>query len=159
MKFIVVAVGHRMPEWIRSGFDDYARRMPREARLSLEQIRPAERSGGSGTAALNRVLEMEHGRIMKVLPARCRTVVLDERGTALSTRQFASRIESWRHAGSDVAFVIGGAGGTAPALKEKADFLWSLSTLTLPHGLARVVLAEQLYRAISLLRGHPYHRE
>lgn len=147
-----------MPEWIRAGFDDYARRMPRDARLSLEEIRPAGRSGESG-AGLNRALELEHGRIAKVLPARCRTVVLDERGTALSTRQFASRIENWRFAGSDVAFVIGGADGTAPALKKKADLLWSLSTLTLPHGLTRVVLAEQLYRAISLLRGHPYHRE
>lgn len=143
-----------MPEWIRAGFDDYARRMPRDARLSLEEIRPAERSAG-----LNRALELEHGRIAKVLPVGGRTVVLDERGTALSTRQFASRIENWRHAGGDVAFVIGGVDGTAPALKKKADFLWSLSALTLPHGLTRVVLAEQLYRAISLLRGHPYHRE
>jgi 23S rRNA (pseudouridine1915-N3)-methyltransferase len=159
VKLIVVAVGHRMPEWVRAGFDDYARRMPRDARLSLEEIRPAGRSGEPGAAALNRLLEVERGRIAKALPAGCRTVVLDERGATLSTRQFASRIESWRHAGSDVAFVIGGADGTAPALRQEADFLWALSTLTLPHGLVRVVLAEQLYRAISLLRGHPYHRE
>jgi 23S rRNA (pseudouridine1915-N3)-methyltransferase len=159
VKFIVVAVGHRMPEWIGAGFEDYARRMPRDARLSLEEIRPAERGSAAATAALNRALDLEHERIRKMLPAGCRTVVLDERGTALSTRQLASRIENWRSVGGDVAFVIGGANGTAPALKEQADFLWSLSKLTLPHGLVRVVLAEQLYRAISLLRGHPYHRD
>lgn len=148
-----------MPEWIGAGFADYARRMPRDARLSLEEIRPAERGSETGAAALTRVLDLEHERIIKMLPARCRTVVLDERGTALSTRQLASRIENWRRSGGDVAFVIGGADGTARALQERADFLWSLSKLTLPHGLVRVVLAEQLYRAVSLLRGHPYHRD
>lgn len=158
MKFLVVAVGHRMPEWVRMGFDDYARRMPRDARLELREIKPVPRGSDAGAAALGRMLALEHERVAAALPARCYTVVLDERGAALSTAELASRIARWREAGRDVAFVIGGADGIAPATKGKADLLWSLSALTLPHGLARVVLAEQLYRAVSLLRGHPYHR-
>lgn len=158
MKFVVVAVGHRMPEWIRAGFEDYARRMPRDAQLQLKEIKPVARSSETGSAALSRVLALEHERVRAALPGRCYTVVLDERGSSLTTRELASRIARWREAACDVAWVIGGADGTAPALKREANLLWSLSSLTLPHGLVRVLLAEQLYRAVSLLRGHPYHR-
>jgi 23S rRNA (pseudouridine1915-N3)-methyltransferase len=158
MKFHVVAVGHRMPAWIGAGFEEYARRMPRDARLALTEIKPESR--GSGPApAVERILQAEHKRILGALPAGCYKVVLDERGKAFPTRQLAANIARWREAGRDIAFIIGGADGTAAALKREADLLWSLSPLTLPHALVRVVLAEQLYRAMSILNNHPYHRE
>jgi 23S rRNA (pseudouridine1915-N3)-methyltransferase len=156
MKLHVVAVGHRMPAWINAGFEDYARRMPRESRLQLTEVKPQLRAG-AGTAQT--VLEAEHKRIRAALPAGCYTVVLDERGKLLATRDLAKRLSGWREAGRDVGFVIGGADGTAAGLQRDADLLWSLSPLTLPHGLVRVVLAEQLYRAASILANHPYHRE
>ena len=159
MKFVAVAVGHKMPVWINAGFDEYARRMPREARLALIEIRPEVRGGRAGAAAVQRMLQAEHKRISAALPARCCRVVLDDGGKSFSTRQLADRLTRWREAGRDVAFIIGGADGTAAALKGQADLLWSLSPLTLPHGLVRIVLAEQLYRAVSILGGHPYHRE
>lgn len=159
MKFLAVAVGHKMPTWVRAGFEEYARRMPRDAPLTLKEIKPAGRGRAAGAGAIERLLQAEHERIAAALPGRCRKVVLDERGVGLTTRQLAERIARWRGLGSDVAFIIGGADGTAAALKEEADLLWSLSPLTLPHGLVRVVLAEQLYRAVSILSGHPYHRE
>lgn len=159
VKFLAVTVGHRMPVWVRAGFEEYARRMPRDAQLTLVEIRPALRSGDAGAAALQRALQTEHKRIAAALPARCYKVVLDEHGLGLSTRQLADRVGQWRTAGRDVAFIIGGADGTAVALRQEADLLWSLSPLTLPHALARIVLAEQLYRAVSLLSGHPYHRD
>lgn len=157
MKFLIVAVGHRMPAWISAGFSEYAQRMPRESRIELVEIKPATRGGSEKSAEKWRVAEAD--RITAVLPARCAKVVLDERGKALSTADLSRRIEGWRRDGGDVAFIIGGADGTAPALQRDADLLLALSSFTLPHGLCRVVLAEQLYRAASLLAGHPYHRE
>ena len=154
MKFIVVAVGHRMPAWVDSGFAEYAGRMPREARIELAALKPAQRGG-----PVKRVLEAEGERISSALPADCLKVVLDERGTLVRTMDLARRIARWRETGRDVAFIVGGADGLAESVKNAADFVWSLSPLTLPHGLARVVLAEQLYRAHSILHNHPYHRE
>jgi 23S rRNA (pseudouridine1915-N3)-methyltransferase len=157
MKFHIVAVGHRMPAWINVGFSEYAQRMPRECRIELREIKPATRSGG-GEKSVRQWLATEAERIRAALPARCFISVLDERGTPFTTADLARRIERWKHDGRDVAFVIGGADGTARELKQKADLVLSLSSLTLPHGLCRVALAEQLYRAASLLAGHPYHR-
>jgi len=156
---MVVAVGHKMPAWVSGGFEEYARRMPREARLTLTEVRPERRNGAPGAGAIRRLLEAERRRIGAALPAGCRTVVLDERGKSFSTRELSQRMARWREAGGDVGFVIGGADGTAPVLREEADLVWSLSPLTLPHGLVRIVLAEQLYRAASILAHHPYHRE
>ena len=158
MKFLIVAVGHRMPAWISAGFSEYAQRMPRESRIELVEIRPAARSGNSEKSA-EKWRAAEAARIRAALPARCARIVLDERGKALRTAELSRRIEGWRQDGGDVAFIIGGADGTAPALQRDADLLLALSSFTLPHGLCRVVLAEQLYRAASLLAGHPYHRE
>jgi 23S rRNA (pseudouridine1915-N3)-methyltransferase len=159
VKFLAVAVGRKMPAWISAGFDEYARRMPREARLALIEIKPDAGGGDAGSAAVQRKLQAEHKRISAVLPADCFRVVLDEHGKSFTTRQLVGRIARWRETGRDVAFIIGGADGTAAALKEQADLLWALSPLTLPHGFVRVVLAEQLYRAASILSGHPYHRD
>lgn len=148
-----------MPAWITSGFNEYAKRMPREMPLVLLELKPEPRNDAPGSGAAQRVLEKEATRIEAALPKAAITVVLDESGKAVSTRQLAQRLAQWREAGRDVAFVIGGADGTAARLKAGAGWLWSLSPLTLPHGLARVVLAEQLYRAVTILNHHPYHRE
>lgn len=150
----MVAIGHRMPDWVDAGFAEYVKRMPREARVGLAALKPAPRGG-----PVKGVLEAEGGRIRRALPAGCIKVALDERGTLINTMELARRMARWREAGRDVAFIIGGADGLDESLKRAADFVWSLSPLTLPHGLARVALAEQLYRAASILHNHPYHRE
>lgn len=149
----MVAVGHRMPAWVDAGFAEYAGRMPREARVGLVAVKAA-----LGGGPVKRALETEGKRILAALPAGCVRVALDERGTLFDTMALARRIARWREAGRDVAFILGGADGLAEDVKRSADLLWSLSPLTLPHGLARVVLAEQLYRAVSILQNHPYHR-
>jgi 23S rRNA (pseudouridine1915-N3)-methyltransferase len=159
VKFLVAAVGHRMPAWIQAGFQEYVRRMPREMPLVIREIKPTPRGKDAGAMAVRRLLQTEHERIAAALPPGSYKAVLDERGVGLSTRQLAGRMARWRETGRDVAFIIGGADGTTAALKEEADLLWSISPLTLPHGLVRIVLAEQLYRAASILSGHPYHRE
>lgn len=157
MKFRIAAVGHKLPAWINAGFYEYAQRMPRESRIELIEVKPATRSG-SGEKSVRQWLTTEAERIRAVLPARSFKVVLDERGKPLGTADLARWIERWKQDGRDVAFVVGGADGTARELQKEADLLLSLSPLTLPHGLCRVMLAEQLYRAVSLLAGHPYHR-
>ncbi len=147
-----------MPDWINAGFDDYARRMPREMPLALTELKPEARGDKPSAGDIARVLEQEAQRIEAALPKGGRTMVLDETGKMVTTRQLADNMTRWRDDGRDITFVIGGADGTAARLKQRADWLWSLSPLTLPHGLVRVVLAEQLYRAASILGNHPYHR-
>jgi len=159
MKFLIHAVGHRMPAWVSAGFEEYARRMPRESPLVLKEIRPeAIAAGQSSPAAVDRVRRLEGERLRSGLPAACLVVALDERGKVHSTEAFARLIGGWAQEGRDVAFLIGGAEGLDPALKQSAHLMLSLSAMTLPHQLVRVILAEQLYRAVSLLRNHPYHR-
>jgi 23S rRNA (pseudouridine1915-N3)-methyltransferase len=152
MKLIVAAVGHRMPPWIDAGFREYVRRMPRELAIVLAAVKPA-----AGAEGQNRRVEAE--RIRAAIPAGARLVALDERGKPFATRDLAKLLERWRGDGRDVAFAIGGADGLDDALKREAELVLSLSALTLPHALARVVLAEQLYRACTILQNHPYHRE
>jgi len=156
MRLLVAAVGTRMPSWAEEAFAEFARRMPRELPLELKEIKAEPRSGGKPAEAL---MAAEAGRIRAALPARCRLVALDERGADLSTRELAGRLRQWMETGDDVAFVIGGPDGLAPDLKAAAAETLRLSSLTLPHALARVVLAEALYRATSLLKNQPYHRE
>jgi 23S rRNA (pseudouridine1915-N3)-methyltransferase len=156
VKLLIVAVGHKMPGWVSEGFAEYTKRMPREARIELIEIKPEKRAGGKTT---EQVHEAERSRIEAALPASCELVALDERGKDWSTLELADGVKNWMRGGRDVAFVIGGADGLHPDLKRRADRLWSLSRLTLPHGMVRVVLAEQLYRAITLIQNHPYHRE
>ncbi len=155
MRLLVCAVGTRMPDWVDAGFEEYARRMPRECSLGLAEIRPEPRSG-KPVAAL---LAAEEGRIRHSIPPRSRLVFLDEHGADVTTRDLAERLERWQTEGTDVAFVIGGPDGLAPALKRDASEAMRLSSLTLPHALVRILLAEALYRAWSLTRNHPYHRE
>lgn len=145
-----------MPRWVCDGYEEFARRLPRELSLELVEVKPEPRSTGKPLAAL---LAAEAARIAQALPVRCWRVVLDERGQDVTTRQLAGLLETWMGEGEDVAFIIGGADGLAPEVKAAARATLRLSSLTLPHALVRVVLAEQLYRAVSLLRNHPYHRD
>ena len=156
MKLFIVAVGHKMPDWITTGFNEYAKRMPREARIELLEIKPEPRTTGKNTAQM---MEAEAQRILAGLPHGALRIVLDERGAQLTTKQLAQQMQGWMGGGRDVAFVIGGADGLHESVKNGAQQLLALSAMTLPHGLVRVLLAEQLYRAHSLLHNHPYHRE
>ena len=156
MKLSIIAVGHKMPSWVNAGYEDYARRMPPDMLFALTEIKPGHRvAGADGTRA--RQLEAE--RILAALPQGCVPVVLDERGVQVSTRELAESMRGWMDEGVSPAFVIGGADGLDDNVKAQAHKLMGLSRLTLPHGLIRVVLAEQLYRAVSILKGHPYHRD
>jgi 23S rRNA (pseudouridine1915-N3)-methyltransferase len=155
MKLRVVALGHRMPAWIAAGWDDYGRRLPREFALSVVELKPEPRDRGKPVAQL---LAVEADRI----EAACKgalVVALDERGQPWTTRALADHLGRWRDEGRDVVFVIGSADGLDPRIKAAASAVVALSALTLPHGLVRVLLAEQIYRAVSLLTGHPYHRD
>ena len=155
MQVIIAAVGHKMPTWINTGFDEYARRMPAECRLLLKEIKPVERSG-SKTAET--AMAIERTRIEAALPKGARIIALDERGRDLTSVQLSSHLESWQQDGRDVALVIGGADGLDAEFKAQADMLLRISSLTLPHGMVRVLLAEQLYRAWTITQNHPYHR-
>ncbi len=155
MQLLIAAVGHKMPAWIEQGFDEYAKRMPPELRIVLKEIRPEQRSS-SRTAAT--VMQLEAARIDAALPKQCRIVALDERGKDVTTMQLAGMLTDWQRTGGDVAFLIGGADGLDPSLKQRADSLMRISSLTLPHGMVRVLLAEQLYLAWSITKNHPYHR-
>lgn len=156
MKLLLVAVGTRMPDWVQAGFDEFARRMPRELPLELVEIKAEPRTTGKTVEAMQAA---EAARIEAALPARCRRVILDERGRDLTTVALAARLESWREGGDDVALIVGGPDGLADTLKRTADESIRLSSLTLPHALVRPLLAEALYRAWSVTRNHPYHRE
>ena len=147
-----------MPAWVDAGFEEYARRMPREASLKLLEVK-AEPRAEQEAGNVERITEAEARRIAAALPKGAVKVVLDERGRTCTTRELASRFEGWQMEGRDVAFIVGGADGLSEGMKRDADVMWSLSPLTLPHGLVRVVVAEQLYRAHTILRNHPYHRE
>jgi 23S rRNA (pseudouridine1915-N3)-methyltransferase len=156
MKLRILAVGHKMPDWVESGYQEYARRMRPDATLELIEIRPEKRAPGSSTS---RVQKLEAERIAAALPAQAMVIALDEHGRQLTTAGLAEHLSRWMRDGLHPCFVIGGADGLDASLKARAHLLFGLSRLTLPHGLARVVLTEQLYRATSLLKGHPYHRE
>ncbi len=144
-----------MPQWAGEAFRDYARRMPREAVLELAEIRPEVRDARPRAA----LLAAEAQRVAAAIPRGARVVALDEHGTDLATAQLARRLAAWLDGGTDVALLVGGPDGIDRRLKERAAETLRLSSLTLPHALARVVLAEALYRAWSVLKGHPYHRE
>ncbi|HYD95236.1 MAG TPA: 23S rRNA (pseudouridine(1915)-N(3))-methyltransferase RlmH [Noviherbaspirillum sp.] len=155
MQLIIAAVGHKMPAWIEDGFGEYAKRMPPECRILLKEIKPVERSG-SKTA--DTVMALERAKIEAAIPKGSRIVALDERGKDLTTMQLSQLLTQWQQDGRDVTFVIGGADGLDAGFKASADMLVRISSLTLPHGMVRVLLAEQLYRAWSITQNHPYHR-
>ena len=156
MRLMVVAVGQRVPTWAQTAWDDYAKRFPPELKLELKAIKTEPRAGGKTAAQL---MAAERQRIEAAIPKGTHTVVLDERGTALTTQALASRLGDWQGLGGDVALVIGGPDGLDPELRRSAQERVRLSDLTLPHAMVRVLLIEQLYRAWSVNAGHPYHRE
>lgn len=155
MKIHFIAVGNRMPTWIVSGYQEYAQRLTQDCVLQLIEIAPAKRAKAMDTA---KVLREESERIHAAIPKGCLTVVLDERGQEFATLELANELSRWLSSGRDVALLAGGTDGLADDCKTLAEKQWSLSRLTLPHPLVRVVVAEQLYRAWSVLHNHPYHR-
>lgn len=155
MRIHLLSVGKRMPAWVSSGYDEYARRLPLECRLELVEIEPGKRSKRANTDVARRE---ESSRLLAAIPKRARTIALDPRGSIWSTEELAARLGSWLGDGLDIALMVGGPDGLDDACRQHADWQWSLSRLTFPHPLVRVILAEQIYRAWSLLNGHPYHR-
>ena len=155
MRLYIVAVGQRVPDWAQTAWDDYAKRFPHEIRIELKAVKTEPR----GSKTLDTLYAAERGRIEAAIPKGTRIVVLDERGSALSTLALAQRLNDWQNSGGDVALVIGGPDGLEPAFRAGAHERIRLSDLTLPHAMARVLLIEQLYRAWSVNANHPYHRE
>lgn len=155
MRVVVVAVGERAPAWVRTGFDEYARRLPRELRLELREVRAGRRAKGTDLA---RLLAHEGERLLAAVPDRARIVALERTGRALSTEQLARELDVQRLRGEDLVLLVGGPEGLAPGCLARVPERWSLSRLTLAHPLVRVMVAEQIYRAWSILANLPYHR-
>jgi len=156
MRIAVISASANQPDWVRTGFETYAKRLRSNCTLSLTEIGLAKRGK---TVAPARVLEQEGTRMLAAVPKGAHVVALDESGQSFSTTELALRLKSWLAGGRPVALMIGGPDGLAEACFDRADERWSVSPLTLPHGLVRVVVAEAVYRAWSLLEHHPYHRE
>jgi len=155
VRLVIVAVGQRVPDWAQTAWDDYAKRFPHEIKIELKAVKTEPR----GSKTLDTLYAAERARIEAAIPKGARVVVLDERGTTLTTLALASRLTDWQLGGGDVALVIGGPDGIEPAFRQAAHERIRLSDLTLPHAFARVLLIEQLYRAWSVNANHPYHRE
>ena len=155
MRIQLICVGRRMPAWVEAGYAEYAKRMPPECTLQLVEVEPLRR-GKTGGADLARGEEAE--RLLKAIPKGVGVVALDGRGAGWSTEDLSRELAGWLGGGRDQALLVGGPDGLAQACLDRADQCWSLSRLTFPHPLVRVILAEQIYRAWSLLKGHPYHR-
>jgi 23S rRNA (pseudouridine1915-N3)-methyltransferase len=156
MRLRVIAVGTRMPGWVRSACSDYFERLPAAFGVTLSEIEPGQRRAGEDA---RQAIAAEGERLLGSLRPADHVIALDERGTELSTRELAAWLDTRRQQGQDLAFLIGGPDGLAPEVLSRSNFRWSLSRLTLPHALARVLLAEQLYRAHCILANHPYHRD
>lgn len=159
MRLLVAAVGHRQPAWVDTAYGEYAKRLPRELRLDLVAVKPEPRPEHASARTIAACLQKEAFRIENALQSSPKRIALDERGQQWTTRELAEHMRQWLQEGQDVAFMIGGADGLDAALKQRAIAQLALSKMTLPHGLVRVLLAEQLYRAHTLLIGHPYHRD
>jgi 23S rRNA (pseudouridine1915-N3)-methyltransferase len=155
MRIHLIAVGQKMPDWAQTAFDDYAKRFPPDARIEVKTVKTESR----GSKSVATLMQAERQRIEAVLPRGARVVVLDERGTALTTVALAQQLLTWQTQADDVALIIGGPDGLDPDFRAKATQRIRLSDLTLPHAMARVLLIEQLYRAWAINHNHPYHRE
>lgn len=156
MRLHLLAVGRRLPAWIDAAVEDYARRLPRALGFSLIEITPARRSK-NGHARHYR--QQERARIEAAAPGGGLVIAFDEAGEMISSRGLAAELQGWQARNCSISLIIGGADGLCANLKDRADAVWSLSKMTLPHGLARVLVVEQLYRATSINRRHPYHRQ
>lgn len=155
MKIQLLAVGQKMPDWVDAGYVEYAQRMPAEVRLELKEISAGKRGKNADVA---RILHDEGERLQAAIARGAHVVALDVKGKSFSTEQLAVRLGEWMQSGQDIALLVGGPEGLSAACRDLAHEHWSLSTLTFPHPLVRVIVAEQLYRAWSVLKNHPYHR-
>jgi len=155
MRLKLICVGQKMPDWVSQGFNDYVRRMPPELPIELTEIAMAHRGKNPD---IDRLMKREGEAILTALGDRDRVLALEVGGRSWSTEKLASQLETWQQDGQDVCFLVGGPDGLDQACRQRADQLWSLSDLTLPHPLVRILLAEQLYRAWTVTRNHPYHR-
>ncbi len=155
MQIHLIAVGDKMPRWVQEGFDEYAKRLPAECSLRLIEVAAARRGKN---ADIKRIMRDESQRLLAAIPKGTHVVALEVGGRSWSTADLSQQLDGWMNGGQDLALLVGGPDGLSDEARAAADQLWSLSPLTLPHPLVRVVLAEQLYRAWSILRNHPYHR-
>lgn len=155
MQIHLISIGQRMPTWVQQGYDDYAKRLPRECELVLKEISAGKRGKNSD---LVRITKDEGERMITALPSNTHIVTLDLDGKAWTTTELANAMQRWMNNGQSVSLLIGGPEGLAPEVKTLAKESWCLSKLTFPHPLVRIIVAEQLYRAWSLLHNHPYHR-
>lgn len=155
MKLYVIAVGNRMPKWVETAWDDYAKRMPADCAIELKEVKPEPRTSGKTP---EQMMQAEAKRIEAAMPSFAIRVILDEHGKDITTMQLAKHLEQWKFSGQDVAIIIGGPDGLDAHLKNTGDVKLRLSSLTLPHPMVRILLAEQLYRAWSITVNHPYHR-
>lgn len=155
MHIRLLAVGDRQPTWVEDAFGRYTERYPREWKFRLDTLPTVRRSKNDKT---RQARDAESKQVLARLSKTEQVVLLDEQGTQLTSPSLAERLADWQRSSRDLSFVIGGPDGVSEACRQRADFVWSLSRLTLPHGLARILFAEQLYRAWSLQTGHPYHR-
>lgn len=156
MRWSIVAIGQRMPGWVEQGWSEYARRFPRGFQLELREIPALKRSRN---ADLEMIRQREGGAMLAAVPTADRAIALDPAGRQFSTRELADEMREWMQSGRDISLLVGGPEGLSGACLERAETRWSLGRLTFPHPLVRVILAEQLYRAWTLTRNHPYHRE
>lgn len=155
MKLRIISVGHKMPSWVETACAEYTKRMPREATVEIVDIKPEKRAAGNSTENIQLI---EAKRILEAV-GKDFCIALDEHGQEVTTLQLADKFKDWQTSSRDVSLIIGGADGLHNSVKQKSDWLWGLSKLTLPHAMVRVLLAEQLYRAHSVITNHPYHRE
>jgi len=155
MNIHLVAVGDKMPAWVQQGYQDYAKRLPRECRLRLVEIPPGKRGRNADIA---RAMRDEGQRMLAAIPRNTWVIALEVDGQTWSTAQLAQQLDNWLAGGQDIALLVGGPEGLAAEARAAAQQAWSLSPLTLPHPLVRILLSEQIYRAWSVLQNHPYHR-
>jgi 23S rRNA (pseudouridine1915-N3)-methyltransferase len=156
MRVRLIAVGSRMPKWVREGYDEYVTRLGSGLKLSLTEIEPGVRSA---SRAPQKAIEAESQKLLAAIREHDYVIALDERGAEMSTRELAAWLRARMQDGRDLAFLVGGPDGFAPEVLARSEYRWSLSRLTFPHALVRVVVAEQLYRAYTVLTNHPYHRD
>lgn len=156
LKVKICAIGNKMPAWVNQGCQVYLDRMPRELQVSVNAVALVKRHKNAGAAQLKL---REGKRLLEKLGPQDVVIAMEEKGDPWSTLELANKLNNWRHSGRDVALLVGGPDGLADSCRQRANAQWSLSSLTLPHALVRIIIAEQLYRAWSVLQGHPYHRE
>lgn len=155
MKLRIISVAHKMPAWVVTACEDFTKRLPRELSIEIIEIKPEKRAAGNSTENIQFI---EAKRILEAI-GKDYLIACDEHGQEITTLQLADKLKNWQHLARDVSIVIGGADGLHDTLKKRADWIWGLSKLTLPHAFVRVLLCEQLYRAYSVTQNHPYHRE